>query len=99
MASPNTAPAHCVLVRVVGGYFDHYLHHSVSRDGLVPVDEFFLPEKLALVLVRFHTQRRNRQQLSLWPPPNSASAALSDAPGALVAPAAAPRSLCLLQRS
>ena len=70
MASPTATPAqHCVLVRVVGGYFDHYLHHSVSRDGLVPVDEFFLPEKLALALVRFHKQRRNRQQRSLWPPP------------------------------
>ena len=69
MASPSGATAHCVLVRVVGGYFDHYLHHSVSRDGLVPVDEFYLPEKLALVLARSHKQRRNREQRSLWPPP------------------------------
>ena len=69
MASPSAAPAHCVLVRVVGGYFDHYLHRSVSRDGLVPVDEFYVPEKLALVLARFHKQRRNRQQRSLWSPP------------------------------
>jgi hypothetical protein len=68
-ASPSAAPAHCVLVCVVGGYFDHYLHHSVSRDGLVPVEQFFLPEKLALVLVRFHKQRRNPRQRSLWPPP------------------------------
>jgi hypothetical protein len=69
MASPSAAPAHCVLVRVVGEYFDHYLRHSVSRDGLVPVDEFVLPEKLALGLVRFNKQRRIRQQRSLWPPP------------------------------
>jgi hypothetical protein len=70
MASPSVAPAHCLglLVRVVGEYFDHYLGHTARRNGLVPVDEFFRPEKLALVLVRFHKQQRNRQQLSVWPP-------------------------------
>ena len=64
----STAPAHCLLLRVVGGYFDHYLGHTVRCDGqecLLLLDHFSLPEKLARALVHSHKlQLRSRR-----PPP------------------------------
>lgn len=64
----STAPAHCFLLRVVGGYFDHYLGNTVRCDGqecLLLLDHFSLPEKLVRALVHFHKlQLRSRR-----PPP------------------------------